>query len=172
MILSILLVGISFGGIHIASRFKSYLTWQKFINNSDKKELLINVYDDLKYNADINKQLGDVYHSEENYWVALKYYNRAIRYSYDNEFVYSLGNCYEKLNLYSEAEEQYMKVTASIPNLLKPHYLLAKLYYTIGDEKSFNRKAHEILHFSPKTQNGEIFYMKEEIKILQKIGLK
>jgi len=47
---------------------------------------------------------------------------------------------------------------------LEPHHLLAKLYHRTGNEIAFNKKAQEILHFVPRKPNGEVFFMKEEIK--------
>lgn len=71
------------------------------------------------------------------------------------------------LGRYREAEERYKHAFYMVPNRLYPLYLLAKLYYTEGDNIRFFDMANKIESFIPKVESINTEILRSEIKELK-----
>lgn len=79
---------------------------------------------------------------------------------------YLLGDAYLSVKKYKQAEEQYTFLSYALPNLVRPKYLLAKLYYETGQTDKWKKQALEVINFKPKVQSLFMADMIKEIKIL------
>ncbi len=68
----------------------------------------------------------------------------------DTKLYYALGDLYSFKKQFPQAERQFEFLYYALPGLLKPKYLLAKLYYETGQTAKWNMVAREILAFKPK----------------------
>lgn len=161
---AIILLVIIYQSFLFTNKTLSYLHWKSYLENTDNKHHLFYAYNGIRNVADINRHIGDVYFTEAEYHKAIDYYKQALNLAYDTEYSYAIATCYERLGLYLEAEEQYLKTSKVVPKLLKPHYSIAKIRYKMGDIKTFQRKSLEVLNFTPKINSPEIIIMKHDIQ--------
>lgn len=146
---------------------QAYIQWM----DEEKKEtkemdkLVVN-YPLLNNSSYYLLSIGNGYMDQKEYGKAIIYLKRAVQYSPAKEFYYALGECYEKQGNMQEAEKVYTLVQQAIPNLLKPHYLIAMMYFNNGNIKTFRVKAQEALNFKPKINNAEVAEMKQELNRL------
>lgn len=74
-----------------------------------------------------------------------------------------LGKAWEGLGEYFNAEVAWQKAARMVPVLIKPHYLLAKMY---GRQKRYEEAVYQgrkVLRQRLKVYTPEIFYMKKEM---------
>ena len=82
----------------------------------------------------------------------------------NNKMVYyCLGKAFEMQGDYRAAETQYRYVATAIPFLLRPYYLMAKMYYTNKAYGPFYSNATKVIDFNPKVSNIETEKMKSEM---------
>lgn len=79
---------------------------------------------------------------------------------------YMLGDTYKQVKDYKKAEHNYLAVSNALPNLVKPHYLLAKLYYETSQHAKWRNKALFVINFKTKGSSIEAGTMIDEIKYL------
>jgi len=63
---------------------------------------------------------------------------------------------------YESAEENLKKVTYMYPQLLFPHFLLAKLYHSTGFKAKAISELQFIIEFKPKIQSKEVRMIKRD----------
>ena len=75
-----------------------------------------------------------------------------------------MGRNYEDMNLYAEADSFYLQAFLLQPNRIYPLYRQMKLYERTGDVVRKDRKAREILAFTPKVMSPAVKEMKDEAR--------
>jgi tetratricopeptide (TPR) repeat protein len=102
-----------------------------------------------------------------NYGQAITQLEEAKNVTAEKTIYFSLGSLYNFEKKYNRAEEQYLFLYYALPNLLKPKYLLAKLYYETGQSTKWEKEANEVLNFRPKVPSVETEAMITEIQGLK-----
>lgn len=110
--------------------------------------------------------LAKSYRRERSYPKALKILKQAQKVSPDKEIYYEKGDIYLYMNKYKLAEKNYLIISTAIPNLLRPKYLLAKLYYQSQQKAKWQQMSRQVVTFKPKVVTIETILMQREIKIL------
>ena len=77
-----------------------------------------------------------------------------------------MGRNYEDMNLYAEADSLYHQAFLLQPNRAYPLYRQMKLYERIGDSIRMERKAREVIAFTPKVMSPAVKEMKDEAQQL------
>lgn len=103
--------------------------------------------------------------TDGNYRKAIAILESAKTRTPDPGLYYNLGEAYEATGSYAFALQHYGYVAITLPGLLRPHYLITRLYYRKGDQKAFRRAAMEALRFSPKIITADTEKMKEDIRL-------
>lgn len=79
------------------------------------------------------------------------------------EIYCDLGYAYQQLGNVHQAENCYKYAASMIPNRMTPHYLLFKLYHSLGDKEKTFQEGEYILQMKIKIPNKEIQVMKEDV---------
>lgn len=78
----------------------------------------------------------------------------------------ALGDSYQALGLYTEAEKAYQLASDMLPDRFYPKYLLAKLYQETGQEVKMEDIARFLLEKEPKVPSRAVEEIKEEMRSL------
>ncbi len=100
-----------------------------------------------------------------DYETAIRILEAAKAVTPDPELYYSLGQAYEATGNYDLALQQFRYVTIALPGLLRPYYLITRLYYKGGDHQAFRQTAIEALRSPIKTVTADTEEMKREIAL-------
>ncbi len=159
----------SFFIFYAVRRWRGFLKLSEIENRSNAvtgSDKLWSLYpilaDHPSYLSALAKKLKD----EKTYIDAINILQNAKQISPEKEIYFALGDIYSSLKQYDDAEKEYMFVSIAIPSLLKPKYLLAKMYYNSNQHQKFLETAHKILSTPLKIETYETFFMKEEIRSL------
>ncbi|MBD1432870.1 O-antigen ligase family protein [Sphingobacterium sp. DN00404] len=144
----------------------AYVRWYKMEQGEVTEKAVLAIEADLKGNGKFYNQIGHYYRVHENFDIALGYFRQAALYDFDKEYYYDLGSCYEQLEQFENAMYCYLLIEKAIPHLIKPKYLIAKLYLSQGDLQSFQSKAKEVLALTPKIRNAKHEMIKRELRFL------
>ncbi|MCQ2973342.1 MAG: O-antigen ligase family protein [Bacteroidales bacterium] len=102
--------------------------------------------DKMDWNGRFLYEYGHSLYKTEKYQDAIIELNKCLNYLSDPMIFNVIGECYQNLNNYSEAEKYYIRSSHRLPNRLYPHYLLYLLYANENYFKPENRKAeYEII---------------------------
>lgn len=93
---------------------------------------------------------------------------RALSFRGDPMFCNLLGKNYQTLRQYDLSEYWLTKASHMGPNLLYPHYLLAKMYRVSGQNEKALAKARYVIGKKPKVVSTATNEMKEEMQQLIK----
>jgi len=85
-----------------------------------------------------------------DYDAARQQLEKAKEISSDTRIYYALGNLYVDQKMFPKAEEEYKFLYYALPNLIKPKYKLAMLYYNTNQTAKWDKVAREIIEFKPK----------------------
>ena len=78
-----------------------------------------------------------------------------------------MGQNYQALEQYQQAEACFFKAANIVPNRLYPYYLLTKLYHEMGDDEKVNEMANIVLTKEPKVNSTAIREMRQEVRELR-----
>jgi len=155
---------------YAVNRANALVQWKACKTRNDEKILrenyaacLYTLYPQLADNGFYMITLGKAFLNDSGYHQAIRILAEAEKIYPYKDVYYSLGNACKNTGDFLGAEKQYAFVAYEIPGLLKPHYLLAKLYYEQGRVDSFFSKALFVQAFQPKVPNYETSEMKREI---------
>lgn len=82
----------------------------------------------------------------------------------------TLGNCYEAVRKFGQAEGCYRNAAAMNPAKIYPHYLLANMYFISGQKKKAVISASKVLNMQVKVQSVAIDEMRRDMTtLIQKI---
>lgn len=129
---------------------------------------LVELYGDLHYNFQYLFILGNSYKASGDYISAVRTLNRTKKIIPVKETYYTVGMLYEKLNNSALAEQEYSFVSRKIPYLIRPKYLLAKLYFKTNQKKKFIAEAKRILTMKPKIKSNSTDFMVKDIRNMLK----
>ena len=111
---------------------------------------------------------GDCYFAEKDFENALKYYSKAINYSYYPKTLIKMANCEFYLKNFGEALDNLQFTSNIQPVLFEPHYCEMMIYLNIKDLEKAHQKANFILQKEIKFENKKIdFYREQANKILK-----
>jgi len=102
---------------------------------------------------------------DKNYYHAIHLLEKARSLTPDPDLYYTLGEAYEATSNYDLSLQQYRYVATTLPALLKPWYLIARMYYRKGDLNAFNLAAQDVLHRPVKVASGDVEKMKNDISL-------
>jgi tetratricopeptide (TPR) repeat protein len=88
---------------------------------------------------------------------------RAMQISCDPVLYYIMGKNCQALKQYELAEQCFKKAANLVPNLLHPHYLLAKLYHEMGLKYKAKSEINIVLTKPPKVESMAVKEMREEL---------
>lgn len=145
---------------------RSYLIWQQSREGTVRQEKLFEIYPYLNDDPDFNNYLGHKLYKQKQYLQALKFFRIATLQKFEKDHIYDLGRCLERLGDFRAAEHQYEIIRSSIPQLLKPKFLIAKLYLSEGNLHKFRLKSSEFLISSAHSKNFEVQLMRQEMTSL------
>ena len=146
------------------SYFISIQKWEDILLKPEKINKLPILSAQLNENPHYLCFLGDYYYNASLYQEAINTYTKASKLSTSKEIRYSLGECYKKIGLMNLAEKEYKSIERFIPHLIKPKYLLAKLYYEQGEYIKFRLKYKSIKWEEAKIPSLEIELMRQELE--------
>ncbi len=90
----------------------------------------------------------------ENYDEALEDCKRCLRLKEDEKGFYNLAQVYEKLEMFNEAEQAYMKSLSKNRRVSRTHYALALLQYNLKKYTSANSAINQVLQLEPGNLEG------------------
>jgi len=166
-IVGIIIVSVSLGRLRAA-----YETWHEanIFYEAGQFEEAIELYRSID---DVFQDNGDflVYHGKALYMAG--FYQKSLsvlsrskyfKTSYVTEL--SLGNCYEKLQKNGQAITCYISARQMLPARLYPIYLLAKLYYKLGEFTSARKWAKVALIMTPKVKSNATNLIRKELETI------
>lgn len=78
---------------------------------------------------------------------ALEYLNKAYQFNpHNKEIIYSLGDMYDKLKRFEEAEKMYLKILELEPGNMNNYYVVAEFYKRYAAEKEELRSKAESMY--------------------------
>ena len=165
----LLIITASFLIYYGARRYYSFLKLSEInrnVNALNSSAALMKLYPILADHPSYLIILGKQLKNEQAYDKAIVVFKNAKQICPDPEIYYELGNVYCLVKQYDYAEKEYSFISIAIPSLLKPSYLLAKMYHESNQEEKFLKTAYEILNTKLKVESYETFFMKDQIRIL------
>lgn len=159
-------------------QFKGYHNWERAAVNyriGNYKEALTLFSENIspfQYNGTYLQYYGKTLNLNKKYLQSIEMLERASLFTSD-EFLYlTLGDSFQSLKRYSEAEKAYQYASCMAPHELYPNYLLANMYADTGQKEKALYTAGMILNKRIKVESSatdEIrFQMKEMISKLNK----
>ncbi len=124
------------------------------------------IYDTLKDNGEFLFMFGATYVSIDSCQKGIELLERS-KLNYNNPKIYiALGNGYEKSGRFQKAIKNYQIAGYMMPHQLYPHYLLAKLYHKIKNDKKAISEAQIIINKPIKIDSPAARQMKEKMHVL------
>jgi tetratricopeptide (TPR) repeat protein len=110
---------------------------------------------DMKGNFLEAYQVRSVVHLElEQYDLALVDCKKCLRLKEDYKGYFNLAQVYEKLDMYNEAEQAYLKSIGKNRRVVETHYALAELLYERKKLPSAYNSIMQVLQMEPKNLEG------------------
>jgi hypothetical protein len=91
----------------------------------------------------------------------------AMQISCDPMLYNVMGKNYQALKEYELAEQNFKKAINLVPNRLYPHYLLAKMYYEMGQKEKAEEETNIVMTKRPKVESRAVEEMREELSELR-----
>ena len=126
------------------------------------------IYQDYRENSDFLLNYGGALYFGGKYRKALKVLNKAKKYNSSNNLYILLGNVYNELGNYTQAETSYKRAVNIIPNRLYPRYLLVKSYIKANNNKKAKKLAEEVISMKAKFLSVAEKQIKSELTQLLK----
>ncbi|MHB2153938.1 O-antigen ligase family protein [Calditrichota bacterium GD2] len=124
------------------------------------------IYDTLKDNGEFLFMFGATYVSIDSCQKGIELLERS-KLNYNNPKIYiALGNGYEKSGRFQKAIINYQIAGYMMPHQLYPHYLLAKLYHKIKNDKKAISEAQIVINKPIKIDSPAARQMKAEMHVL------
>jgi O-antigen polymerase len=124
----------------------------------------------LKGDSDYWKNYGSLYFSTGNYPSAIACFEKAKQISSSCELFLGMGICYEKLNQYPAAIEQYKQLVLLHPSKFNYRFRLMNAYLSNKDTLKTIAVAQSILDLHPKIPSVKVtHYKKLAAKVLKSL---
>jgi len=144
--------------------------WQKMqshfpriIKQKEDIEAFEKLYPFEKDNTDFLFQYGKTLIEFGELRAANEIFRRGLTFRGDPMFCNMIGKNYQALRQYDLSEYWLIRSTHMVPNLLYPHYLLAKMYLESGQVEKAKSKACYVIEKKPKVASMATREMKEEM---------
>ena len=128
------------------------------------------IYEPLRHNPVFLFEYAQCLNAGKNYDEAVPILRRAARVSCDPMIYNVMGENYQQLHRYEEAEACYRQALRLLPGRLYPYYRLARLYAEpeFRQEEKMREAARTVLTKPPKIWSKAVEEMREEMeKLLQ-----
>lgn len=128
------------------------------------------LYVSLKDNANFLVEYARCLSQQKEYSNSNKILQRAKLLKCDAMIYNIMGQNYQKMRYYQQAESCFLYAANLVPDRIYPYYLLAKLYAEpdFFDKERTEQMANIVLTKSPKVDSGAIDEMRTEIRSLLK----
>lgn len=130
----------------------------------------INDYQEAKKligdNPKFNFYYGSALYLKQDYSEGIKMLRMSIEKNSDPNAFILLGNCYDSINQFKNAESAYLIAANEIPSRIYPKYVLAKLYLRSGQNKKAIKMAEEIIRTKEKVSSSAANQMKADMRHL------
>jgi tetratricopeptide (TPR) repeat protein len=144
------------------------LRWKEAasINNSNPNESLIE-YDTLNRSLTADRSFvlnyGSILYKSEKYRQCVNHFEEKGFLCLTTDQFLMLGECYEKLNNFQKAEENYKDASFLIPHKFVPKYHLFKIYQTMQQPDKAYQEALEIRKMKIKIYSESVKDIKTEV---------
>jgi tetratricopeptide (TPR) repeat protein len=118
--------------------------------------------DEIKFLFEYAQSLS----KSEQYEKSNEMLHKATKISCDPMLYNIMGKNYQALKQYEYAEQSFKKAINLVPNRLYPHYLLAKLYYEMGQKDKAEAETNIVMTKPPKVESKAVEEMREELKTM------
>ena len=133
--------------------FKNYITF------SEKH------YETLHNNGYFLGYYGKALVKERLYIEAIKMFKKALLIIPSTEVCIDIGESYKNLGNYKMAERFWMRASNMVPSQFRPQYLIAKMYFEIGQKDKARMIASDLLNNKKvKVYSIEVYQIIEELK--------
>jgi tetratricopeptide (TPR) repeat protein len=120
------------------------------LNRLDKAVALKNNY------LEAYQVRSEVYYQLERYKESLDDCLKCLKLKEDDRGYYNLAQVYEKLGMFTEAEEAYRKSIGKNRQLTGTHYALASMLHSQGNQDRALQAIEQVLQLEPKNLDGLI----------------
>jgi tetratricopeptide (TPR) repeat protein len=125
--------------------------------------LYLYLQDEIKFLFEYAQSLS----KSEQYEKSNEVLQRAMQISCDPMLYNVMGKNCQALKEYELAEQSFTKAINLVPNRLYPHYLLAKMYYEMGQKDKAEAETNIVMTKKPKVESKAIEEMREELSELR-----
>jgi O-antigen ligase len=154
-------------------KIKANVRWYYLQNTSLNKFNVINhneifkeIYPVLKFNGNFLCDYGVFLLNNKEFYKSIYLFNEAKKYYFDDYLYLNMGDAYNEINDFKDAEIAYKQAKYMLPNRLWPKYSLMLLYDKSGQKDKAKFTASEILNIHLKINTRDCFIMKKEAKKL------
>jgi len=164
-----LILGLLYFEMIQVRRIKAHIKWQKaveYTRNDDfprADSLYREIYPVLSHDPYFLYNYGSELSVHEQYKRSIRVLKKAAYKLNDADLYTYLGNSYEGLGRYKEAEQDYLQASYIIPYRFYPKYRLVLLYEKIGSHDKAYRLAHEIVNRKAKVTSAIVRQIKERM---------
>jgi hypothetical protein len=144
----------------------AYKQWKQMsysMNNSEAIEEYAKQYPYLQDEISFLFKYANILSQSEQYEKSNEILQHAMRISCDPRLYNIMGKNYQVQKRYELAEQNFRKAANLVPNLLYPHYLLAKLYHEMGLKEKMEAEINIVLTKSPKVESTAVKKMRKEL---------
>ena len=154
----------------VGQLYKAFQDWDTAIslyetrNYSDALIYYKRSFPALQKNGDFMMQYGKALSVAGVHKLALHILHKAQRYSNNTVIQIAMGDSYAALKQYNKAERAYINAWYMSPNKFYPKYLLAKLYFKIGNKRQATKIAKDLLKKKVKIESLAIQQIQVEMR--------
>jgi O-antigen ligase len=144
----------------------AYKQWKQMsygMNNSEAIEEYAKQYPYLQDEISFLFKYANILSQSEQYEQSNEILQHAMRISCDPRLYNIMGKNYQVQKRYELAEQNFRKAANLVPNLLYPHYFLAKLYHEMGLKEKMEAEINIVLTKPPKVESMAVKKMREEL---------
>lgn len=132
----------------------------------ESTKLYDQAYAILKLNGDFLQHYGKALSMSGRHKKAIDILGEAKSYQNNAALESALGMSYEAIGKYSSAEKAYLKAFYMAPSRFYAEYLLAKLYFNVGQHKKAKMIATKLINKEAKIESTAVIEIKSEMKKL------
>ena len=140
---------------------KQQLTSYLFKNDKKSALFLKNNFPDYRMCVELVLQYSDALYLKGEYADAIRPLKQVMALSPSSQVACDLGDCYQRIGNYVEAESYFSLASRMVPGLITPKYLLFLMYLDIRQDQKAQKLAREIIamplkQVSERTENIKI----------------
>jgi len=154
------------------SQYKAYRIWYdaslsyQMEDYSGTDSCLSTIYAPLQYTGAFLQYYGKVLNQDKKFNQSIQLLNKAKMLTTDDVLFTTMGDSYNGLKAYLEAEKTYKQALFMAPNKLYPRYKLANYYYLTGQKRAALVMAKTIINRKMKVESRATDEMVQAMKEL------